>query len=180
MTDQLPLAAEVDTEIFAAYPDYVAAILVAEGIGNGPSDADSDRLLEDAEGHVRARGLERAADAPQLACWRAAFSSFGAKPSRYQSSAEALAARVLKGGSLPRVNQLVDLYNAVSVRHLVPVAARTSTSCAGRCGSRSPTAASASTLRTASSTRGRARSSGATTSASPAAAGTGGKACGRG
>ena len=49
------------------------------------------------------------------------FSRFGAKPKRYPCSAEALAARVLKGGELPRINALVDLYNAVSVRHLIPV-----------------------------------------------------------
>ena len=53
--------------------------------------------------------------------WRAAFSGFGAKPSRYPSSAEALVGRVLKGQPLPRVNVLVDLYNAVSVRHVVPL-----------------------------------------------------------
>jgi DNA/RNA-binding domain of Phe-tRNA-synthetase-like protein len=28
---------------------------------------------------------------------------------------------VLKGGALPRINVLVDLYNAISVRHLIPV-----------------------------------------------------------
>jgi DNA/RNA-binding domain of Phe-tRNA-synthetase-like protein len=117
----MPLAAHVDDRIFARHPGYVATILVAEGIENGPSDADGERILEAAEEHVRGRGLERAADAPQLAAWRAAFSAFGAKPSRYQSSAEALAARVLKGGELPRVNRIVDLYNAVSLRHLVPV-----------------------------------------------------------
>ena len=117
-----PLAASRSRpEIFARHPDYVAAILVAEGVENGPTDAGSDRALRDAEEHLRERGLARAADAPHLAAWRAAFSAFGAKPSRYPSSAEALAARVLRGDALPRVNRLVDAYNAVSVRHLVPV-----------------------------------------------------------
>ena len=50
-----------------------------------------------------------------------AFSAFGAKPKRYPSSAEALITRVLKGQPLPRINVLVDLYNAVSVRHVVPL-----------------------------------------------------------
>jgi DNA/RNA-binding domain of Phe-tRNA-synthetase-like protein len=45
----------------------------------------------------------------------------GAKPSKYPSSVEALAARVLRGEALPRVNRLVDIYNAVSVKHLLPV-----------------------------------------------------------
>jgi DNA/RNA-binding domain of Phe-tRNA-synthetase-like protein len=117
----MAIEAAVEQAIFARHPDYVAAIVVAEGIANGPSDAESDAWLAAAEHHVRARGLERAADAPEIAAWRAAFSAFGAKPKKYPCSAEALAARAIKGGELPRVNRLVDLYNAVSVRHLVPV-----------------------------------------------------------
>ena len=103
------------------HPDYVALVLVAHGIANGPGDASSERWLAGAEAPLRARGLGAAKEHPHIAAWRDAFSAFGAKPSKYPSSAEALAARVLKGGELPRVNLLVDLYNAVSVRHLIPL-----------------------------------------------------------
>ena len=105
----MPVSAAVDSDIFTAHPEYVALIVLAEGIGNGPSDEDSSSVLDEAEHH------------PHIASWRAAFSAFGAKPSKYPCSAEALAARVLKGATLPRVNALVDLYNAVSVRALTTV-----------------------------------------------------------
>ena len=122
MTDHATgVSVSVDGDVFAAHPEYVALIMLAEGIGNGPSDEDTSAVLDEAEEHLRARGLTRPADDPHIAAWRAAFSAFGAKPSRYPSSAESLAARVLKGGSLPRVNVLVDVYNAVSVRALTPV-----------------------------------------------------------
>jgi DNA/RNA-binding domain of Phe-tRNA-synthetase-like protein len=111
----------VDHAVHAAHPDYVALVLVASGIANGPTDAGSDAQLAAAEAHLRSSGLAKATDHPHIAAWRAAFSAFGAKPSRYPSSAEALITRVLKGQSLPRVNALVDLYNAVSVRHVVPL-----------------------------------------------------------
>jgi DNA/RNA-binding domain of Phe-tRNA-synthetase-like protein len=113
--------ASVDPRIFERHPDYVAVVVAADGLANGPSDAESGGWLEHAEDHVRARGLERAAAAPEIAAWRAAFSAFGAKPKQYPCSAEALAQRVLKGGELPRVNRLVDRYNAISVRRLIPV-----------------------------------------------------------
>jgi DNA/RNA-binding domain of Phe-tRNA-synthetase-like protein len=58
---------------------------------------------------------------PHIAAWREAYTAFGAKPSRTRNSAEALARRALADGGLPRINLLVDLYNAVSVAHLVPV-----------------------------------------------------------
>jgi DNA/RNA-binding domain of Phe-tRNA-synthetase-like protein len=121
MPDDRALDVIVDEAVHAAHPDYVALVVVAAGVQNGPTDAASDALLGDVEAELRASGLERAADHPHVAAWRAAFSAFGSKPSRYPSSAEALMARVLKGQALPRVNALVDLYNAVSVRHVVPL-----------------------------------------------------------
>lgn len=111
----------VDPAIHTAHPDYVALVLVAANIANGPTDQDSDARLSAAEQHVSGVGLQKAADHPHIASWRAAFSSFGAKPSRYPSSVEALISRVLKGQELPRINILVDLYNAVSVRHVIPL-----------------------------------------------------------
>jgi DNA/RNA-binding domain of Phe-tRNA-synthetase-like protein len=111
----------VDAAVHAAHPDYVALVLVASDLTNGPSDAQSDAQLVAAEARLRESCLERATDHPHIAAWRAAFSAFGAKPSRYPSSAEALISRVLKGQPLPRVNALVDLYNAVSVRHIAPL-----------------------------------------------------------
>ena len=111
----------VDPGVHAAHPEYVALVVEASGLANRPSDADSDAQLAAAEASLRASGLERRTDHPHIAAWRTAFSGFGAKPSRYPSSAEALIARVLKGQALPRVNALVDLYNAVSVRHVVPL-----------------------------------------------------------
>ena len=115
----MPVA--VDGDVFVAHPEYVALIVLAEGIGNGPSDDGTSAVLDAAEQHLRARRLTRPAANPHIAARRAALSAFGAKPSKYPSSAEALAARVVKGATLPRVNVLVDVYNAVSVRALTPV-----------------------------------------------------------
>ena len=121
MADPTTLDVRVDPAVHAAHPDYVALVLIASGLANGPSDADSDARLAAAEESLRASGLAKATDHPHIASWRAAFSGLGAKPSKYHNSAEALIGRVLKGGELPRVNALVDLYNSVSVRHVVPL-----------------------------------------------------------
>jgi DNA/RNA-binding domain of Phe-tRNA-synthetase-like protein len=115
------VAVHVSPEVAAAWPDYRVAVVIADGIRNGPSDEVSERLLAAAERAARESGLERAADDPRIAAWRRVFSEFGSKPSRYPCSAESLLARVLKGGELPRINALVDTYNAVSLRHAIPV-----------------------------------------------------------
>jgi DNA/RNA-binding domain of Phe-tRNA-synthetase-like protein len=113
------LALRLTPEIADEYPDYRAGVVVAENLVNGPGDERSESALQDAE--RRWPSLERPADHPHIAAWRAAFSRFGAKPSRYPSSAEALMLRAIRGQELPRINRLVDLYNAVSVAHAIPV-----------------------------------------------------------
>jgi DNA/RNA-binding domain of Phe-tRNA-synthetase-like protein len=117
----MPARVQVAAEILGGWPDYRAVVVMAEGVVNGPSDGRSEELLAGAERGARESGLARAADDPRIAAWRTAFSEFGAKPSRYPSSAESLLARVLKGEELPRINALVDTYNAVSLRHAVPI-----------------------------------------------------------
>jgi DNA/RNA-binding domain of Phe-tRNA-synthetase-like protein len=111
----------VSREVAEAWPGYEAAVVIAAGVGNGPSDATSERVLAAAERAARESGLERAAADPRIAAWRSVFSEFGSKPSRYPCSAESLLTRVLKGERLPRINALVDTYNAVSLRHVIPV-----------------------------------------------------------
>jgi DNA/RNA-binding domain of Phe-tRNA-synthetase-like protein len=113
------LELRLGSEVASAYPDYRAGVVVAENLVNRPTDERSARLLHDAADHWRS--LARAADHPHIDAWRAAFSSFGAKPSRYPSSAEALMQRALRRDDLPRISVLVDLYNAVSVKHAIPV-----------------------------------------------------------
>ncbi|ADU71817.1 B3/4 domain-containing protein [Pantoea sp. At-9b] len=56
-----------------------------------------------------------------LAQWAEMFQRFGAKPKRTPCSAEALRKRVLRDGSLPAIDPVVDLYNAVSIRYAIPV-----------------------------------------------------------
>ncbi|WP_313773219.1 B3/4 domain-containing protein [Enterobacter huaxiensis] len=56
-----------------------------------------------------------------LAAWDEVFKAFGAKPKRTPCSATALRKRVLKDGSLPSLDPVVDIYNAVSIRYAIPV-----------------------------------------------------------
>ena len=66
---------------------------------------------------------------PHVAAWRDAYRAFGAKPQRTRNSVEALLRRAESG--LPRVNRLTDLYNAVSVRHQLPLGGEDLTRYAG-------------------------------------------------
>jgi DNA/RNA-binding domain of Phe-tRNA-synthetase-like protein len=104
------------------FPEYSALIIYACGLVNKSSDEYSTDVLRAAEQEQRsAFGTAKPASHPHIAAWRQAYKSFGAKPSKHLCAVEALLSRTLKGHDLPTVNYLVDLYNAVSIRHVLPV-----------------------------------------------------------
>ena len=111
---------KIDPAVAARFPQYTAAVVYAFDLDNGASDAESASGLREAEALVRAHLPEPASAHSHLAAWRATFSAFGSKPSKFLCSAEALVRRVLKGEEIPPINRVVDAYNAVSLRHVVP------------------------------------------------------------
>ncbi|MDX7900462.1 B3/B4 domain-containing protein [Aeromonas media] len=56
-----------------------------------------------------------------LSAWGEVFKRFGAKPQRTPCSALALLKRVQREGSLPCIDPVVDLYNAISIEYAIPV-----------------------------------------------------------
>lgn len=113
-------SATVDPAVHALRPDYRALLITAEDLRPGPSDELSEKWLAAAETEARERfGDGPVEEHPHLAAWREAFRAFGAKPQRTRPSAEALLRRV--GAGLPRVDRLTDLYNAISVAHVLPL-----------------------------------------------------------
>lgn len=62
------------------------------------------------------------ADIPSIAAWRRVFRGFGVDPTQHRSAPEALLRRLAKGAGFPRINALVDLGNAVSMRYAIAVA----------------------------------------------------------
>jgi DNA/RNA-binding domain of Phe-tRNA-synthetase-like protein len=114
-------AAAVDGAVLDLRPDYRAVLLAADGLHGGPGDAASERILAEAEGTARRRLDGRCPEElPQVAAWRAAYRGFGARPQRTRPSVESLLRRLYAGG-LPRIDRITDVYNAVSIAHLLPV-----------------------------------------------------------
>jgi DNA/RNA-binding domain of Phe-tRNA-synthetase-like protein len=110
------------SELFELFPEARIALVIVHGIDNRPREGASfGVLLRDAQANAVAR-LEGGplTEHPRIVCWREAYRAFGAKPKDYPSSIENLARRALKGEPLRSINPLVDLYNVVSLTHLLP------------------------------------------------------------
>ncbi|KAJ4993596.1 hypothetical protein SVAN01_00650 [Stagonosporopsis vannaccii] len=111
--------AKVAPDVFTLRPDYRALLLVVSNIPPGPSDAQSEALLQDAETSARtALAQTGVTDIPHVSAWRDTYKAFGAKPKKDRCSLESLLRRA--EGGLPRVNRLTDIYNAMSVKYQIP------------------------------------------------------------
>lgn len=114
-------AATVDAAVFDLRPDYRAVLLAADSLRGGPSDEASEHVLAAAEVTTRQHlDGQMPEQLPHLAAWREAYRAFGAKPQRTRPSVEALLRRLDPAG-LPRIDRITDVYNAVSIAHLLPI-----------------------------------------------------------
>jgi DNA/RNA-binding domain of Phe-tRNA-synthetase-like protein len=109
-------------EFFELFPEARIALVIVRGIDNRPREGSPfAALLREAQANAVARLQGRPlTEHPRIHCWREAYRAFGAKPRDYPSSIENLARRALKGEPLRSINPLVDLYNVVSLTHLLP------------------------------------------------------------
>jgi DNA/RNA-binding domain of Phe-tRNA-synthetase-like protein len=116
------LTYSIAPEIFEKYPGYARGVVLAFDVQNGPSPESLVEMLRQAEASVRTQlAIETIAEHPRIKAWREAYKVFGAKPSEFRSSVEAMARRALRGDELPSINALVDIGNIVSLQHLLPV-----------------------------------------------------------
>ena len=109
------------TEVFwEAFPEARIGVMAAHGLDNTASAAEAAALLM-AEAAASAGALANVDIAmdPAVVPWRAAYTRFGAKPSKYRSSIESLL-RSAQAERVRSINPLVDLYNAISLRHQLP------------------------------------------------------------
>jgi len=112
------LIPSIAPEIYRLAPGFRALSINVTAAQVTDSEVGRAELLAACESVLA--GKPEWADA-HLSGWAEVFRSFGAKAKRTPCSADALRKRVLRDGSLPPLNPIVDLYNAVSLRFAIPV-----------------------------------------------------------
>ena len=112
----------VSDDIFRVFPEVLIGVVAFAGVRNGSESVGplAMRRVEEERAAAAIAGVS-IPDHPRIACWRAAYRLFGAKPKDHPSSIENLVRRAVKGQRLSSINPLVDLYNAISLKHLVPI-----------------------------------------------------------
>ena len=109
------LEVSISQEVFARFHGAMAGIVLVSGISN-PNAGEIAGFQKEAIGKACAEYfLDSISKHPKIRPWRDAYKSFGQDPSKTKPSVEALIRRVLKTGELPKINPVVDFYNAFSV-----------------------------------------------------------------
>lgn len=112
----------IEKPIFDAFPGTVIGIVIAKGITNEGENGKVQSMLRHEEERIRKNFTsETIALVPLLRCWQDAYRNFGAKPKEHLASVENLYRRVLDKESIRHINTLVDIYNACSLKYMVPV-----------------------------------------------------------
>jgi len=113
---------KVDSQIFETFPGLNLGVVIARQIDNTGSADEIIELIRKREKEIRENyNTETLSQEPKIESWRKAYSVFGAKPKKYKSSVESLYRMILKGVDLRPISKIVDIYNYISVKHMVPI-----------------------------------------------------------
>ena len=116
----------IEPAIWERFPGITNAVAVARGIDNERErPAIAARWQEGWSAASAAASYGNAQSHPRVRPWRDHFQAMGVSGKQFPSSIEALLRRALKGGvGAPfSINPLVDWYNTISLRHVVPAGA---------------------------------------------------------
>lgn len=111
----------IDAELKAKCP-RVALVCVTAEVSTGATPEGLDQELRGCEEKILMLAEPKAVlESAAILATRAGYKALGKDPARYRGSSEALLRRVIAGKGLPRINNVVDVINLVSVESRLPV-----------------------------------------------------------
>lgn len=109
-------------EIFEAFPGLRVGSVIAKGINNRGASPEIRHSIQRVQEDIRSSfNHESLTSHPKIQSWRKAFVFLGAKPKKHRSSVENLYRMAVDGKELRPINKIVDIYNYVCLKYMVPV-----------------------------------------------------------
>ncbi len=122
----------IDSNVFEKFPDLAVGVAVLSNINNSDNHIDIAEMLREEEKKITEKlDPEMSKEHPHIASLQEVHRSFGSNPNKYPPSIQALVKRILKGGQLPAISPLVDVYNLISLRYIICVGAEDIDACEG-------------------------------------------------
>ncbi len=112
----------IDNRLFELFPELTIGVVVLHELDNSGNSEELNQFFQQIQRDFKQTfPFPRIQDHPLIRPWREAFSRLSISASKFHSSVEAMGRRVLKGNYLPSINNMVNLYNALSIKHLIPI-----------------------------------------------------------
>lgn len=112
---------QIDYKIFEKFSGLNIGV-VAKGINNfGTFEEIQEKIRGEEERIRKDYSIEILSQNSKIDIWRKAYFLFGAKPKENKSSVENLYRLILNGTNLRHINNLVDIYNFISLKHMLPL-----------------------------------------------------------
>lgn len=112
----------VEPRVFEVLPELCIGVVSVSGVDNRRAYPAVEALLDEAVALAESRFAgKKVKEEPEILPYRESFRQLGINPNKYPCSVEALFTRIAKGKGMPRINPLVDLNNAVSLRYTLPM-----------------------------------------------------------
>ena len=112
---------KIDAEMKAKCPRVALACVTGEVEAGATSEGLDHELRSGEEKILKLAEPKAVLESAAIMATRAAYKALGKDPARYRGSAEALLRRVIAGKGLPRINNVVDVINYVSLESRLPV-----------------------------------------------------------
>ncbi|MBW6464800.1 MAG: hypothetical protein K0B84_11560 [Firmicutes bacterium] len=114
----------IEDKVFDMLPEVCFGVVVAHNIDNSANNPEIISLMEEAINSTRLKFNEtKPKEHHDIQPYREAFRKMEINPNKFPCSVEALAARIVKGGTLPDINPAVNLVNAFSIKYTLPMGA---------------------------------------------------------
>lgn len=112
----------VSNDIWALFPGMLLVVASVDNLNNvEPNPQLYDELIKTSENTRTNWGFDDLKQHPFIAAWRENLRRVGVNPGDFPCAIESLCRQVLKGRQLPDINPVVNFYNMLSVRNVVPV-----------------------------------------------------------
>lgn len=114
----------VSEDLFEKLPSACFGVVAVRGVENRSARPEIAALLQEGIARQTAYFEGRTVKTdPHIEPYREAFRILQINPNKYLCSIEALLSRIAKKKGFPTINPIVDLGNAVSLRHFLPIGA---------------------------------------------------------
>lgn len=108
----------IHQDIIDLLPARLCGVVVLTGINNKSASKEPYALLKQVMDEIQKKDIEAIDEIQE---WNQAFETLRINPNKFPPSIVAMVKRLSKGNDLPSVNAVVDLYNTVTLKKMIPM-----------------------------------------------------------